>query len=424
MIRKYLRLAIILIVGAIILGGCAAPTPQMVPQTVVVPQTVTVPQTVVVPQTQVVTAVPPAATAAPTAAPNQAARQLTVLVGAGQDTEQVMRFFPQNLKVRAGDTVTWKINGDEIHTVSFIGDGAFDKTPKEWLTQDSGDLPGKMIPGFAVLQPNAKSPADMMFDPLVFFATRQQGAPVEHYSGTGFISSGVMGKTTPPFLPPDTPANDKFSVTFDKPGTYNFVCLVHLGTMRGTVTVVAANATDVPAQADIDAQAQKEIGPMIGLVKAAEGEAQAPQIEPGLNGTSIVHVRAGNADFISGDITAQALAFFPSVTRIKAGDTVVWTSTYVHTITFNPDPRVPDFAVLKPQPNGPPMLLLGPQVFVPARPAATYDPTKFYNSAEIGLFGANGLSWSLTFDKPGTYQYYCRLHVQLGMQGTIVVQPK
>src|SRR5215468_9556740 len=55
-----------------------------------------------------------------TPAPAQPPRTLTALVGVGQDTTQVLAFFPAALKVRAGDTITWKIESDEVHTVSFI----------------------------------------------------------------------------------------------------------------------------------------------------------------------------------------------------------------------------------------------------------------------------------------------------------------
>src|SRR5438105_1837563 len=62
----------------------------------------------------------PPPTPAPIAAPQvQPKRTLTALAGAGQDTKEVMGMFPRALRVRAGDTVTWKINSDEIHTVSF-----------------------------------------------------------------------------------------------------------------------------------------------------------------------------------------------------------------------------------------------------------------------------------------------------------------
>ena len=52
----------------------------------------------------------------PTAPAPAEARTLTALVGAGQDTEVINSFLPPRLTIRAGDTIEWKINGDEIHT--------------------------------------------------------------------------------------------------------------------------------------------------------------------------------------------------------------------------------------------------------------------------------------------------------------------
>lgn len=54
------------------------------------------------------TASPGASLASPAA---QGPREVTALVGAGQDTLEVFGFFPHDLVVHAGDTVTWKING-------------------------------------------------------------------------------------------------------------------------------------------------------------------------------------------------------------------------------------------------------------------------------------------------------------------------
>jgi len=42
-----------------------------------------------------------------------------VLVGAGQDTTEVFAYFPMTVRVRVGDTVTWRLNNDELNTVSF-----------------------------------------------------------------------------------------------------------------------------------------------------------------------------------------------------------------------------------------------------------------------------------------------------------------
>jgi len=53
------------------------------------------------------------------AAADPAPRTLTLQVGAGQDTTGVNAFLPAAVRVRVGDTVTWNLASDEIHTVSF-----------------------------------------------------------------------------------------------------------------------------------------------------------------------------------------------------------------------------------------------------------------------------------------------------------------
>jgi plastocyanin len=353
-----------------------------------------------------------------------APRTVNVLVGWGKDTDQVTRFFPGNFTVRVGDTVTWKTTTDEIHTVSFLGQGALKNAIPGSLIQNAAENPGEMMPGFVAPLPNAKSPMDVMGNPMVFFPTRQQGASVEHYSGQGYVNSGVMSETAPSFLPAGTPANNTFSLTFDKPGTYTYYCLVH-PYMRGTVNVVSADAASVPSQNELDAQAQKEIAAAQGLLKGIRTQSDQVVKQDGPNGTSLYYVRAGASDIASGDLTIQAFDFFPKTATIKAGDTVIWSSNYFHTVTFSPSTGpAPDIAVVQPQPNGPPLITLNLAVFAPARPSATYDPTKTYNSGIIGLLGDSGKSWSLTFDKPGTYTYYCAVHDELGMKATIVVQPK
>ncbi|MEA2460423.1 MAG: plastocyanin, partial [Actinomycetota bacterium] len=45
------------------------------------------------------------------------------------------------------------------------------------------------------------------------------------------------------------------------------------------------------------------------------------------------------------------------------------------------------------------------------------------NTLEGSLIGA-GATFTVTLDKPGTYQYFCVPHESDGMKGTIVVLPK
>lgn len=101
-------------------------------------------------------------------------RELNLLVGAGRDTEAIMAFFPRNLRVRVGDTVTWKIDSDEIHTVTFLPEGA--RVPEFFSS----------IPG--------EEPGNFMMNPQVAFPTRLPGAGVESYDGAGFFTSGILSE--------------------------------------------------------------------------------------------------------------------------------------------------------------------------------------------------------------------------------------
>jgi plastocyanin len=388
--KPILRLTILAIAGvSILLAGCAAPAPQIVPQTIVVPQTVVVPQTQVVEKAVTVTPAP--------AAPAPALRTINVSVGSGQNTTVESAFVPSVIRIRANDTVQWKVNGDEIHTVSF--------NPPPAALQPVVPIPGG-------------GPTDLMLPPELGFATRAPGAPVEKYSGTGYVNSGIMSKQP---SAPGAPPNDTFALTFDKPGAYKFVCLLH-PYMDGVVVVEPATDTTVPSQADIDAQAKADKADLDAQVKAATDWSKTPQSAAGPNNTNAWFVNVGTN---VGDPSAALYDFGPKTLTVKAGDTVDWFSYEFHTVTFNPKSPPDDFVVPKPQgANKPPILSLNPRILLPAKPSQTYDPTQYYNSGVLGQGDPAGDVFSLTFDKPGTYEYYCAVHVQLGMKGTIIVLPK
>ena len=316
-------------------------------------------------------------------------------VGAGRDTTVVNAFFPERITIRVGETVTWKQNGDEIHTVTFTG--------------------GAPLPGIEVPVPDG-GPGEMMLNPQLAFPTRMPGAPVESYDGTGFISSGILSPQPPE---PGAPPNDTFSVTFTEPGVYEYVCALH-PEMRGVVEVLPAEA-EVPSQADLDAQAEAEMGHFLAMVEAARAHGGEVRSEPGPDGATIWFVRAGAVDFHSGDLRAQAFDFLPQNLTIQAGDTVVWSSPSFHTVTFSPLPPGPEFVIPTPQGEGPPLLLLNSEVVLPAKPGAVYDELQYFNSGLIGLQAPFGPAWALTFDTPGTYEYVCSVHREMGMTGTITV---
>ena len=320
----------------------------------------------------------------------QAPRTLNALVGAGQDTSAVFGFFPSTLRIRAGDTVVWKLNSDEFQQFVFT----------------SGEEPPEDI------IPVPDGSGRLMFNPENEFPSRLPGAPVETYSGTGFFNSGGMSKEAQG--PPGTPPNDTFSLTFDTPGTY-----VYGGSGPGKVIVEPSNALDVPSQAEIDAQVQEELAPLMAMVEefqAGISSGQFAEQEPGPDGTAIWLVGAG-----VGTEQAAAFEFTVKDLTIKEGDTVVWTSNQFHTVTFNRTPPPPEFVIPEGGEQGPPLLIVNPQVMLPVVPSPEFDPAQYYNSGLIGPGLPGGSGFSLTFNQTGTFKYICAVHREIGMTGSITV---
>jgi plastocyanin len=281
-------------------------------------------------------------------------RELNLLVGSGRDTEAILQFFPQNLKVRAGDTVTWKIDSDEIHTVSFLPEGA-------------------PVPPFPV-PISGEDPGNFMLNPQVAFPTRLPDGDVEIYDGAGFFGSGILSDI--PQGPPGTPPNDRITLTFAQPGTFKYLCLIHPGSMTGTVEVLAADSpVAAPSQVDIDAQGQKESAQAQARLDLARQQAggQAEGIinfrflsDVAADGNDSWQVKAGATEMVTADLSTQILEFFPQDITIRSGDTVVWGSDFFHSITFDPAPEPAPFVMPEPQPEGPPILRLSNAAFGPA----------------------------------------------------------
>lgn len=187
----------------------------------------------------------------------------------------------------------------------------------------------------------------------------------------------ILGDDTPPPIPqgqlaprtgalPCTPAGNadcsEYSVTFDRPGSFAFVCSIHQR-MAGTIVVREPERTSPPPT-------------------------QAPRPTP----------PPGQA--VDRRVSILGRQFSPRVLRIKQGDTVRWGngSEMTHTTTtVAPEggtPRVPTWNHL-----------LGPRSPIPA--GGRLSPSNYT------------VSPAETFAVPGTFYYQCLIHP--GMAGQINV---
>jgi plastocyanin len=87
----------------------------------------------------------------------------------------------------------------------------------------------------------------------------------------------------------------------------------------------------------------------------------------------------------------------------------------IHTVTFLSGAPAPEFIQPRPQPTGPPQLVI-PANVVGAAGGGTYTGQGIVNSGILG----NGHAFFLRFDAPpGAYEYVCLIHPT--MKSTVTV---
>ncbi len=160
-------------------------------------------------------------------------------------------FTPQNVEIKVGESVKWHnyMVVPEPHTVSFLKDPNYFPPPAipfsiSNLTELKPVLP---IPNMEPLIVSGQNGTSVVivdnarhYIPVAIDST---GKNVTYLAVNGnhsmagterFVNSGLMWPEgmSPPGLPPI----NNFTVTFEKPGTYNYLCLLHPW-MNGAVTV-------------------------------------------------------------------------------------------------------------------------------------------------------------------------------------------
>lgn len=143
---------------------------------------------------------------------------LEVSIGAGANSgAEITSFYPKQLSVKVGDTVTFIQNdATDVHTVTF-GPEPYTTAIEKGLVQPVG------------------SPPVIVLNPLGALPSEPPGSPSPvPYDGTnhgnGYLNSGILA-------PPQVPGQPhQFAVTFTKPGTFRFECVIHAN-MDATVVV-------------------------------------------------------------------------------------------------------------------------------------------------------------------------------------------
>lgn len=177
---------------------------------------------------------------------------IRVAAGGGNSTDVKTVFIPQNIEIQAGQTINWKnpTPVEEPHSVTFFKDtnqfppflapfsvpastefNSLMPSPNlEPLTVTNNDTSTK-----TVVVANARS-----LSPIVVDSTGENVTylPINaNYTMDGterYLNSGwiwPVGQN-----PPEAPPITDFTVTFEKPGTYGYVCVIHPW-MTGSVVV-------------------------------------------------------------------------------------------------------------------------------------------------------------------------------------------
>ncbi len=316
--------------------------------------------------------------------------QWQAIVGAESPNRgsQALAFLPNELWVHAGDSIRWTFPTHERHTLTFLKPGQ---------TRPPGFGPIFGVPvGCPGLTPDGSS-----------------------FDGTACVTTGVLR------LDEDTgPTPPTYSVSFPAVGNFKFVCLIHAD-MTGVVHVRDASEPLPHYQDFYDRQAQSEQVLLLADASRLDGRGTPG----GLDRAQGSDVAAGIGEIVTttggGSQTASLMRFLRDTIVVQVGDTVEWTSldpSINHTVTFGVEPA-------DPRPRSANVFLSSDG----ARQAVISSPAESVNSGFLSPAPQDraGLAQSppgvtrfrVTFTSPGTFNYICAVHDQLGMKGTVIVHP-
>lgn len=177
-----------------------------------------------------------------------------VQAGGGNSTSPLTIFLPQNIQIKAGESVTWynPTPVSEPHSVTFMKENKYfpdfaapfsvpNSTEFQSLDSNSNAQPLFLLPPGG--PPHTKTVVTInarAFIPVVIDSSGKNVTflpPNSNYTMDGsesYVNSGWIWPQGQ--APPGSPPISKFTVIFEKPGTYHYICNVHPW-MEGIVKV-------------------------------------------------------------------------------------------------------------------------------------------------------------------------------------------
>ena len=359
--------------------------------------------------------------------------QATVGAQSENGATQVMGFLPNELWIHAGDNITWTTKSGENHTVTFLTTGQ----NRPSVAQGCAVIPAAPnVPALpsTTTGESAVTPSGSSYDPAAA-AGADTGADTDNEPcvNSGPICDRALQVMPDPTKCPNMPALT-CTVKFPTPGNFKFVCLIHRD-MTGVVHVLSTS-TALPHNDPVFYQ--DEAAAQARDILSDNDHVRDNQQPEDSSRNSVI--TTGELVATGGGKLYQAVfRFLPETIYVRVGDTVEWTNvdpTEPHTVTFNPaGPSDPD--------GNPPPLTgvsdpdndndLHGTLPNTTKCAAADTVANCFNSGNIGPALQDQTNQpqpapgktrvKVTFTQPGEFDYYCTIHVALGMVGKVIVNP-
>lgn len=364
----------------------------------------------------------------------------TVFVDYSHDefSSQFIAYFPSEVKVHPGDTVTFRQTWTgEPHTVTLgrMVDDVLDVVDP--LLDEYEDVPEEEVPGEALQQYEeavAKLPPfwDEETDGVIQTVAQPCFSAADEIPADGspcavteapvfdgqidFYNSGV--------IPFDGEGQNRFDLELSpdiEPGTYGFLCIVHGPFQRGSIEVVPLDQ-EIPEPREVSLQALRAVD------AEAEGMLEAFQQarEDGVFVTAGSQFEGNFAGLVTGTTRGQINEFVPKDLEAAAGEPITWVMFGAHSIAFD----VPEyFPIVEFEEDG--TVNVNEQLHEPAGGSpplpeedpggplvidgGTWDGSGFLSSGT--LYSPAHVEYTLRISEPGTYAYACLIHPP--MVGTV-----